>query len=383
MRLLIASGIFHPDIGGPATYLRALAETLTGQGHDVRVVTYGDEGMSEPYPFAVRRVSRSGHALVRLTRFVLALHQMSRGYPVWYVNDYGLPALVVSRWRRPAVVMKIVGDFAWEYSRRHGLVADGIDAFQTRSYGWRVSALKRLQRLYVRSASRVIVPSRYLAGLVAGWGVPADRIRVIYNAVSIDDLGREPVSRPPGPLLLTAGRLAPWKGMDHLLEVLARLRRSVPSVRLAVAGDGPMAATLRDRASRLGLDDAVLWLGGIPREQLIAWMRAADAFVLLSEYEGFPHVAIEAMTVGLPVALSRAGGNPELVTEGRTGLLLDPHDHDGSADALSQLLTDEPSRQALAAHARTRAADFRWPVLLSETLKVLREVAPERAADDR
>jgi glycosyltransferase involved in cell wall biosynthesis len=376
-RVLIVSGIFHPDIGGPATYLRALAETLTKRGDRVQVLTYGDARAPNAYTFPVRRVPRSGRPIARLLTFARTLAQISRDYPLWYVNDYGVPALLVSRVRRPVIVMKIVGDFAWEYSRRHGLTTDGIDDFQIRAYGWRIDALKRLQRAYARSAHRVIVPSRYLAGLVAGWGVSPDRIRVVYNAVSLEGLPRETITPPAdGPVLLTAGRLAPWKGMDHLLETVARLRRQLPSVRLVVAGDGPMGEALRTQATSLGLDRAVLWLGGISRERLVAWMEAASLFVLLSEYEGFSHVAIEAMTCGLPVALSRAGGNPELVTDGRDGLLLDPGDHGGSAAALAQLLRDEPRRLAMAAQARARAAEFTWPALIDQTLDVFAEVAP-------
>ena len=118
---------------------------------------------------------RSGHALVRLLGFSRTLARVSSGYPLWYVNDYGVPALLgvapsparhrhEDRRRFPAR----------EYSRRHGWTADGIDEFQTRTYGWRIAVLKRLQCAYVRSARRVIVPSRYLAGLVEGWGVPGD-----------------------------------------------------------------------------------------------------------------------------------------------------------------------------------------------------------------
>jgi glycosyltransferase involved in cell wall biosynthesis len=257
------------------------------------------------------------------------------------------------------------------------LTSDGIDQFQRRSYGWRVGAVKRLQRAYVRAARRVIVPSRYLGGLVEGWGVPSNRIRVVYNAVSLDGVAREPIDWTPGPFtILTAGRLSPWKGMDRLLEVVARVRQRVPAVRLVVAGDGPMAAPLQEASARLGLEASVRWLGAIPRGALVSWMEAADLFVLLSEYEGFPHVALEAMTAGLPVILSRTTGNPELVSHGRDGLLVDPGDLDGCATAIADLAIDDERRRGLALAARDRAADFDWSRLVSQTLDVFEEVAP-------
>jgi glycosyltransferase involved in cell wall biosynthesis len=377
MSLLIVSGIFHPEIGGPATYLHALAHTLAVRGAAPIVLAYGESRPDLTYPFEVHRVSRRSHPAARLLRFAWTLVRLGDRADLWYVNDYGLPALLASRIRRPTIVMKIVGDFAWEYSRRHGLTTDGIDEFQTRRYGGRIRALKRLQATYVRSAQRIIVPSRYLAGLVEGWGVPADRIRVIYNAVDLDAETRVSIEPPHGgPIILTAGRLAPWKGMDRLLDVVARVRNRIPDVRLVVAGDGPMETDLRAAANRLGIGQAVTWLGGVSRGELLSWMEASQLFVLLSEYEGFSHVALEAMNCGLPVALSRTGGNPELVTHGHDGLLLDRLDHAGAADAIATVLAEESRRLVMASEARRRAGDFRWPDLIDQTLAVFAEVQP-------
>src|SRR5688572_32391210 len=91
LRVLIVSGIFHPDVGGPATYLHQLATALADRGHGVGVVAYGDPSARTAYPFPVWRVPRTGHPLLRLIRFTGKLLRVGRGFPLWYVNDYGIP----------------------------------------------------------------------------------------------------------------------------------------------------------------------------------------------------------------------------------------------------------------------------------------------------
>lgn len=371
MRLLIVSGIFHPDVGGPATYLHELAHALTRDGHEVAVLAYGVDDPPGRYPFPVWRVSRAGSSGGRMFRFTRTLFRVSRGYPLWYVNDYGIPALLVAAVRRPRIVMKIVGDFAWEYGRRKHLVDEGIDAFQTRHHAGRIELLKRVQRRYARAAARVIVPSAYLARLVRGWGVDARRIVIIPNAASwttvaaaADTAGRDAAT------LFCAARLAPWKGMDHLLHTLAILTKEMPEARLVVAGDGPESARLRALAAELGVAHAVTWLGDVDRGQVLYWMRRATLFVLLSEYEGLSHVLLEAMAEGLPVVASPAGGNTELIADGRDGLLVSPADHAGTAARMRELIQDAGLRARLTASARVRVQDHTWERLFTETRSV-------------
>lgn len=371
MRLLIVSGVFHPDVGGPATYLYELAHALTTQGHDVAVLTYGRPDPPGSYPFQVWRVPPHGSAAARLCRFTRVLLQVSRAYPLWYVNDYGVPTLVAGAVRRPRMVMKIVGDFAWEYARRNYLIEEGIDAFQTKRHGARLEALKALQRSYVGRATRVIVPSEYLRGIVCGWGVAADRVTVVKNAPSWTTVAAPGLVPPREPAtLFTAARLAPWKGMDHVLRTFAILRPSVPGVRIVVAGDGPERVNLQVLARELRIGDDVTWLGDVQRDCVLHWMRRATAFVLLSEYEGLSHVLLEAMTQGLPVVASAAGGNRELVADGESGLIVDPADHSTTAARIASLLRDAGLRARLAAAARARAQAHTWDGLLAETCAV-------------
>jgi glycosyltransferase involved in cell wall biosynthesis len=140
------------------------------------------------------------------------------------------------------------------------------------------------------------------------------KIETIYNSVpplpetsSRDELRRK-FGVEEKKVILTAVRAVPWKGVDFLINVLRDLP---PSHILVCASDGPMLETWKKQAADAGVSDRVRFLGRIDRKELAAWYRSADVFALATGYEGFPHVVIEAVSVGLPCIVSDKGGNPE------------------------------------------------------------------------
>jgi glycosyltransferase involved in cell wall biosynthesis len=118
-------------------------------------------------------------------------------------------------------------------------------------------------------------------------------------------------------------------------------------VTLAIAGDGPDRAALERHAQELGLGERARFLGGLPRERVLRLFRAADAALLSSSWENFPHTVVEALAVGTPVVSTAVGGVPEVVTDGENGLLVPPGDPAALADALARLLDDDALRERL------------------------------------
>jgi glycosyltransferase involved in cell wall biosynthesis len=350
VRILIVTGIFPPDIGGPATYVPQIAEGLAQRGHAVTVVTLSDRLDHEDgvYPFRVIRLPRRAFKPWRMGRTVLVLLRLGRRADVLFVNGLALESVLANFVLRKPLVMKVVGDLAWERATGRGWTADDFETFQRRRYGLRIELLKALRSWWTRRADRVIVPSRYLARWVAGWGVPAEKIVVIYNAVEPVD-GVEPL---PVPLrtpvkAVTVGRLVPWKQVNGLLEALTE----VPELGLMVVGDGPERPRLERRARELGVQDRVYFAGRRPKKEALGLMAACDLFVLNSAYEGLPHVVLEAMALGLPVVATAAGGTPEVVRDGETGVLV-PGRYGTLGASLSALARDPALRRRLGRAAR-------------------------------
>ena len=374
MKILITTGIFPPDIGGPATYVPTIAKALTERGHTVTVLT-----TSEPehlrwgdsiHPFPVIRMNRRQKIWKRLPNYVAQILRYGRTANVIYANGIYFETAIANKFLRKPLVMKIVGDEAWERSVRKGWTKDGFEDFQHNRQSWQAELFKRLRSWYVKQADKVIVPSRYLARWVARWGIPEERIVVIYNAVEpLDGVKPFPISLKTSIKAITVGRLVPWKRIDQLLEALFQ----VPGLGLVVVGDGPERSRLEALAKRLSVSERVYFAGSQNKLETLMLMAACDFLVLNSTYEGLPHVVLEAMALGLPVVATAVGGTPEVVKDGETGILVPP-EGDGLIEALRRLVEDPEGRKAMA-HAGQDwvRQQFSIEKMIQETESVLLE----------
>lgn len=362
-RLFVASGIFHPDPGGPATYLKQLLPALQEQGWEIRVLSYGEpQDNPSAYPYPVQRIPRIATPWRQMRYAAAAIREM-RQADIVFEQSIDLP-IFGSRVPR---VLRVGGDSLWERARRRGWISEQLEITEFQSV--RGNSLIRAMRLWRRrklnTFQMIIVPSRTLADYVSSWGAPAESIHVIENSVhtlpelttiSQDDARRH-VALPVGKLLLTVARLQPWKGIAPSIHALSHL----PDLHLVIAGDGPMLNPLREEAVQSGISDRVHFLGRLDAHELAIYYRAADYVLLYSAYEGLSHVLLEALSYGTPVLASDIPGNRELVKHGENGLLI-PHE------------TDEARASAAIQKAIQLAiSDEYRPILRQATLQ-----APER-----
>jgi glycosyltransferase involved in cell wall biosynthesis len=158
------------------------------------------------------------------------------------------------------------------------------------------------------------------------------------------------------PTVCTVGNFREDKGHRYLLEAAILTRRAIPDVRFVLVGLGPLEREVRERTRRRGLDGTVIFAGF--REDAPRVAGACDVFALSSLREGLPIALLEAMAQGRPSVATRVGGIPEVLEDGRDGLLVPPADSHAFAQALVALLRDSGRRERLGAAARARAADF-------------------------
>jgi glycosyltransferase involved in cell wall biosynthesis len=215
----------------------------------------------------------------------------------------------------------------------------------------KVRAYAAIERIAVRRATRVAVMSKAMAARLERCGIPPARIRIVYNAcLSTTAASSETAPGSERPLVAVIGRLSPEKGVDVALAVLARVRRSVPSAVLAIAGEGRERPALERLARELGVAPAVEWLGY--REDVGKIYDHADVLLLPSWSEGMPNVCLEAMGNGVPIVATAVGGVPELVTDGWSGFLAPAGDVEGLAAATARLLRDPSLRRECGQRAR-------------------------------
>ena len=374
MKVFIGTGIFPPDIGGPATYVPTMASELVRRGHQVSVLTLSDrlDHDDRSYSFAVQRMPRR---IFKPLRFLLTIWRILRGgrsAQVVYANGLYPEAIVANYLLRKPMVQKIVGDWAWERATNKGWVKGTFEQFQNRRYGLKVELLKALRKFCVRRADTVIVPSQFLARAAANWGVSDNKISVIYNAVELAPATISAVIPLSAPFkIVTVGRLVPWKQIAHVIEAIHECQ----GAGLVIVGDGPERVRLEALTRRHHLADRVYFAGQRSKEETAALMAACDLFVLNSTYEGFPHVVLEAMCAGLPVVATTVGGTPELVIDGENGCLIAPNAHGALSATLIKLAASSEHRQRLSAGARNTTQRFRRSAMIEATEAALRAFA--------
>lgn len=372
--VLLATGLYPPEIGGPATYTQMLEATL--KEHNVEVITM---------PFgSVRHLPK----LVRHIAFAWKLWKNIRGVDVVYALDsisVGVPAWFVALIARKPFLIRLGGDYAWEQGAARFGVTQTLDDYTASKKGVPVPVrvLALIQGFVVRRAVRVVAPSAYLKSIIATWGVDQKKITVIYSSLhplhvdaSKDELRSQLAYE--GTVIVSVGRLVPWKGFSELITAIASLKKEISDVSLVIIGDGPLGEDLRNQVERDGLQDTVRLVGRMGKETLGAAIKAADIFVLNTAYEGLSHQLLEVMDIGTPIITTNVGGNVELIKDGVSGFLVEPNDTEALKDTIKRLVSNKELQTRLTQNARVRVKDFAEETVVRNLVSLLQEIVLQK-----
>lgn len=370
-------------------WLVTLAEKQAGRGHEVAVLAPAWRGLGDQTGGGVR-IHRFRYAPARwerLTHEETVPDRLQR-HPAYATLVPGyLAGGVAAAWRqgrrwRPAVVHV-------HWAVPHGLAGWAASAaanatLVTTFYGaeirWaekRFPPARAFLRWYCRR-SRLVAISESTRAMIAPYA--GDReIPVIPYGVPLPDPAVEPDPDSAGdgvPVVLFVGRLVARKGVDRLLEALARIADR--AWRLEVVGFGPERDPLERRAERLGLSGRVAFLGRVSSAELVAAYRRAGCFVLpatldeRADTEGLGVVLLEAMAHGVPVVATRRGGIVDVVDDGRTGLLVED-DPRALAAGIAAVLDDPARGRAMGEAGRERVRErFGWDSIVGRLEAVYR-----------
>jgi glycosyltransferase involved in cell wall biosynthesis len=211
--------------------------------------------------------------------------------------------------------------------------------------------------------------------VVATWGIPREKIFRVYSTLSPMDVPetKEEIRTRfgyEGFVISTAARLVPWKGVEVLINSARELRRTGIEATLEIMGDGVLQAQLVEHVQKIGAQSYVHFRGMVNKQELAERVKASDVFVLNTSYEGLSHQLLEVMDIGTPIITTPVGGNVELITEGKEGLLIPFNDTDALVHALTTLRTDAALRTSLTKNAQEKVAQFREDVIIPELVNV-------------
>jgi glycosyltransferase involved in cell wall biosynthesis len=339
MRIALLMDLAPRKLGSTEAWLVALAEEARARGHDLDVF-----GRPPAHPEVAARLARAGTGLRTLDELVArpaaAVARLAR-YDVLHL-DFLQP-------RSPAALLAYA---AWP---ARVLFVVRSDARPGAAPAWRRLASAAADRVTLARVDSLAAVSRHVRDQAcARFGLPLPRARVLYNGVDTRRFRpRGGPAREGWPTFVTVAHLVPHKGIDVLLRAFALARGG--GARLRVVGDGPELPDLQVLARGLGLGGRVHFLG--LRDDVESQLRAADAYVHPTLVEGFGNAVAEAMACGLPVVASRAGGIPEVVEDGVSGLLVPPGEVAPLARAIERVARDVALRRALGASARARVVE--------------------------
>jgi glycosyltransferase involved in cell wall biosynthesis len=323
----------------------------------------------------VRGLSALGHtAAVRPLTARTCFHTLDR----WLYN------LRVALRPRPADVTVGVDldGFLWARRRRGPFVVmlKGIIADELRNErGWvrvLLSMQARWERTNTARADRVVVPSLYSASVAREvYGIPDAKLAIVPEPIDLTEwrrcFGEAAGPKAARPTILSVARMYPRKRLEDLLHAAVILRARIPQAQIRIVGEGPESARLRLLHRELGLGDTVVLLGEVSRSRLAVEYTIAHCFCLPTVQEGFGLVFAEAMAAGLPVVACRAAAVPEIVEDGRTGLLVGERNPAELAHALETLLVNENLRTELGLAATRRIEAFDVPRVAGRFLEIL------------
>jgi len=365
-KILIATPLYPPEIGGPATYVKFLEENLPKEKFELRIIRFGDV---KHLPYIIRHIV-----------FFFRVLKGAKDCDAIYALDplgTGVPAGLASKILGKEFFLRIAGDRAWETALQKYKVRDSLDVFShQRKYNFSIRLLKYGQEFGAFMADKIITPSEYLRGIISNWGINPEKIFVIHNAftpILITDTKEElrEIYGLKGSVLFSAGRMVPWKGFETLISILPDILISFPETMLVVAGDGPEENHLRNIVKKLSLEKHVVFLGRVPKETVLRYMRASDIFLLNTFYEGFSHELLEALSVGAPIITTNVGGNPELLENGKEGILLSYNDEEGFKRSITRLLKDSNLREKFSVAGEEKLKQWSVERAVSEILKQL------------
>jgi len=281
-------------------------------------------------------------ALWRLRRAALAGCDVVHAHNL--VPNYYAAAALRLAWRAPAQI-----------DTCHDMGTRLADPHLKRMYLWSVPRTRRF----------AMVADAVHEVYVGGGLVPAERSTIIYNGIPMQRFAHGPQVRaamrerlgvPAGaPLLGAVGRLVPLKNHASLIRVLPRLIARFPDVRLVLVGGGELEGELRQLAAASGHADRVLFTG--EQSDVSGWLAALDVYAQPSDTEGMSIALLEACAAGLAVVATHVGGNPKIVRQGISGLLVAPRDDAALETALAALLADPGRRAVLGRAARQWVAE--------------------------
>lgn len=358
MKVLLISGIYPPDIGGPATFVPKLKNFLEVNDLRTFLITLGNKTEKGSEYF---RLARSTFFPIRFLRTVLKIRSQLDRDTYIFANGLFEEVAVALVGKKNRATAKIVGDPVWERQKNKKKTTLEIEEYSQS----RLTLLENFQRKFLNWSLKkfdvIIVPGKNLKSMVQHWDPNLPQIIVINNGVEIFEEFNYSKKEFD---VIAVSRLVPWKNLSLLIEACAGL-----GLRLKVVGDGPLRAELENLTQSLGSN--VTFTGEIEESNIPRQIASSEVYALLSSYEGQSFSLLQAMASGATILVSDTPGNVNVIRNDWSGIVVGISVAE-ITEGLRRLFSDSKLRRVLSENAKFEARNkYSLQESLQKTKKVI------------
>lgn len=382
LKVLIAAGIFPPDIGGPATYAKSLSEELFKLNCEVKIITYADDSISN-FQFLISKqfsnpnfqipiycVGRNQNIIFRYVKYFWRIFKLSKNVDIVYILDLmsaGAPAVLAAKLRGKKVVFRTGGDFLWEKAYQAGWTDLPLRRYYENKKNLREKFLLKFCGRLIKKIDMIIFSTKLQAGIYAKYyNVPEYKIKFVQNPVPELRAGERNEKYKDS--IVYAGRLIKLKNLERLIKTFSRLQNQ--DVKLLICGEGPEKNNLRNLINELKLNDRVSLAGNVDHEKLLSIINSCKFLVLPSITEISPNLALECLSLRKPILLTSETGLPKEIINNL--ITFNPLSEDDIREKIEFLLNRENLLQYEDRLRRMEIKEWTWEDAAREHVKIFK-----------
>ncbi len=373
IKVLIATGIYPPEIGGPSTYSNNIKKELIHLGCVVNVLTFSRKKNGEEYDQGVNIsfINSRSNIILRYVKYFLKCYFLARKADIIYILDImsvGLPSVITAQLLRKKVVFRTGGDFLWEKAFQKDWTSAPLCDYYGLKKNFQERIFYKLTRTILNRTDIIIFSTRFQADIYRKYyKIPDTKIRFIPNAMpSVRISGNDDRYKDH---FLFAGRFIKIKNIISLLEAFAEIDHRE---KLLLVGSGPELTIINDRIKDLNLKDRVKIINNLKQEDLFSIINSCKLYILPSVTEISPNIVMECVSIKHPIIFTKNTGLEKEFTDNL--ITFDPASKEDMKNKINYLLDPDNMKNYKDKIAKLEIPKREWSDLAKEHLEIFREL---------